>query len=104
MAKRKQPVPAAAPLTLPERISGPLKALLILGWRRQMWAKEVRLPFPPSPGLGIRIDVYDMLRVDSVVIGDDGYDVTCICTFEGGGKHYTESRVRGFGFEESGYP
>ena len=55
---------------LPERTSGPLKALLVLGWSQRMWVKEARLPFPPFPGLGIRIDVYDMLRVESEVVGD----------------------------------
>ena len=69
-----------------------------------MWVKETRLPFPPFPGLGIRIDVYDMLQVESVVLGDRGYDVTCICTFEGGAEEYSETRLRSFGFEEAGYP
>ncbi len=89
---------------LPERTFGPLKALLVVGWREQTWVKEARLPFPPFPGLGIRIDVYDMLNVESVVVGDLGYDVTCICTFEDVGDGYTEAQVRSFGFEEGGYP
>jgi hypothetical protein len=90
---------------LPERTSGPLKALIVLGWNRQIWTKEAQLPFPPFAGLGIRIDVYDMLHVDSVVVGDFGYDVTCICTFEDErDDEYSEARVRSFGFEEGGYP
>jgi hypothetical protein len=89
---------------LPEPTTGPLKALLVLGWNQQTWVKEIRLPFPPFPGLGIRIDVYDMLNVESVVVGDFGYDVTCICRFEDGEEGYTEERVRSFGFEEGGYP
>jgi hypothetical protein len=88
---------------LPERTSGPLRVLLVLGCNRQIWTKEVRLPFPPFPGLGIRVDVYDMLRVDSVVVGDLGYDATCICTVEDGAE-YGEARVREFGFEIGGYP
>src|SRR5262245_52711737 len=62
----------------------PLKALLVLGCSGAVWLKEHQLPFPPFPGLGIRIDVYDMLNVESVVIGDPGFDVTCICTVEMG--------------------
>jgi hypothetical protein len=89
---------------LTERTSGPLKALLVLGWNQQIWVKEARLPFPPFPGLGIRVDVYDMLRVDSVAVGDLGYDVTCICTFEGGVEGCSADRIRSFGFEEGGYP
>jgi hypothetical protein len=90
--------------SLPERTHGPLKALLVLGWRNQTWLKEARLPIPPFPGLGIRIDVYDMLNVESVVVGDLGYDVTCICSFEDGVEGYSEERVRSFGFEPGGYP
>lgn len=88
---------------LPERTAGPLKALLVLGWDQRLWMKEARLPFPPFPGLGIRIDVYDMLNVESVVVGDRGYDVTLICTLEGG-ANYDESRILAFGFQEGGYP
>jgi hypothetical protein len=87
-----------------ERTIGPLTALLVLGWNERTWRKETQLPFPPFPGLGIRIDVYDMLNVESVVVGDLGYDVTCICSFENGEDEYTESRVLSFGFEEGGYP
>jgi hypothetical protein len=91
----------------PERTSGPLKALLVLGCNERIWLKETRLPFPPFPGLGIRIDVYDMLEVDSVVVGDIvgavSYDVTCICTVEGGAS-YSDERLEEFGFEEGDYP
>jgi hypothetical protein len=89
---------------LPERTLGPLTALLVLGWNQQIWLKEAKLPFPPFPGLGIRIAVYDLLHVESVVVGDFGYDVTCICTLEGGGEEYTAARIRSLGFEEGGYP
>jgi hypothetical protein len=57
--------------------------------------------------LGIRIDVYDMVQVDSVVVGDIvggvKYDVTCICTVEGGAE-YSEERLGDFGFEKGDYP
>jgi hypothetical protein len=65
--------------------------------------KEIAMPISPHPGLGIRIDVYDMLHVDSVVVGDFGYDATCICTVEGGGT-YTARQLQAFGFEEGPYP
>jgi hypothetical protein len=87
-----------------ERTTGHLKALLVLRWNRRLWITEDLLRFPPFPGLGIRLDAYVMLLVDNVVVGDPGYDVTCICSFEGGGEGYTEARVRALGFEEGGYP
>lgn len=85
------------------RFRGPLKALLVLGCHGATWVREVQLPFPPFAGLGIRIDVYDMLNVESVVVGDLGYDVTCICSVEGGGD-YSPGQLRAFGFEEGPYP
>jgi hypothetical protein len=87
-----------------DRLKGPLRALLVLGWNQQLWRKEVHLPFAPFPGLGIRVDVYDLVQVDSVVVGDHGYDVTCICTIEGDAGDYSEARLREFGFEEGDYP
>ncbi len=45
-----------------ERLRGPLRALLVLGWNESLWRKEVNLPFAPFPGLGIRVDVYDMVE------------------------------------------
>jgi hypothetical protein len=80
-----------------------LKALLVLGCNNAIWTKETELPFPPFAGLGIRIDVYDMVNVESVVIGDPGYDVTCICSVEGG-VVYDADRLRSFGFERGDYP
>ena len=89
---------------MPARTSGPFSALLVLGWNERIWTRRAMLPFPPFPRLGIRLDTYDLLQVDSVVVGDHGCDVTCICTFEGGGDDYTEAQVLAFGFEEGSYP
>jgi hypothetical protein len=82
----------------------PLKTLLVVGWNEQIWVKDTMLLFPPFKGLGIRVGTYDMLHVDSVVVGDQGYDATCICTFEGGGSGYTEEQIRSMGLEPGAYP
>ncbi|MFP2927078.1 hypothetical protein ACLESO_18125 [Pyxidicoccus sp. 3LG] len=89
-----------------ERLKGPLRALLVLGWNQQIWRKDANLPFAPFPGLGIRVDVYDLIQVDSVVVGDHGYDVTCICTIEDDAGEYSAERLASLGFEEAeaGYP
>lgn len=87
-----------------DRLTGPLRALLVLGWNESLWRKDVNLPFAPFPGLGIRVDVYDMVEVDSVVVGDPGYDVTCICTIEGDAGEYSAARLQALGFEEGDYP
>jgi hypothetical protein len=62
----------------------------------------MELPFPPFPGLGIRVDTYEILNVDSVVIGDHGYDVTCIVQHEGG--PITAEKCVVLGFEIAPYP
>jgi len=41
------------------------------------WVREMILPIPPFPGLGIRIDTYEMFNVEKVAIENNGYDVTC---------------------------
>ena len=69
------------------------------------WAREIDLPFAPFPSLGIRVDVYEVLNVESVVVGDLGYDVTCIVTLEGTeASEITEEKCESLGFELRGYP
>jgi hypothetical protein len=90
------------------RTPGSLKALLVLPWKKRIWVRDFMLPFPPFPGLDIRVDVYELLKVESVVVGDYGYDVTCLVTIQlavpSDAKHYTIERIRSLGFEEGGYP
>jgi hypothetical protein len=64
------------------------------------WVQEMDLPFPPFPGLGIRVDVYEMLNVDCVVVGDHGYDVTCIVHLEDTApSEVTKEKCKSLGFE-----
>jgi hypothetical protein len=83
----------------------PLKALIVLPTKNATWLREVELPFPPFPGLGIRVDVYEMLNVRSVVVGDLGYDVTCVVELEDSDpREVTEARCEALGFEVGPYP
>jgi hypothetical protein len=88
------------------RLKGPLKALLVLGCREKIWLGQANLPFAPFPGLIIRIDEYESLKVHEVVVGDFRFDVKCICVLDGADDPRTESRLREFGFENDGpgYP
>jgi hypothetical protein len=79
-----------------------LKALLVMPVLSNTWVKDVELPFPPFPGLGLRLDTYEIFNVDSVVVLDPRYDVTCIGVLEGG--EITEKQIRRLGFEEGLYP
>jgi hypothetical protein len=82
-----------------------LKTLLVLVTSERVWVRDWELPIPPFVGLGIRIDTYEVLNVDSVVVGDRDYDVTCIVHFEGVElKDVTEKRCRMYGFIEGDYP
>jgi hypothetical protein len=89
-----------------ERLKGPLKAQLVLGWREKIWLGRANLPFAPFPGLIIRIDEDESLKVHEVVVGDFHFDVTCICVLDGADDARTELRLREFGFEDDGpgYP
>jgi len=83
---------------------GPIRALLVAPTPDATWLREIRLPFPPFPGLGIRLDVYDMVNVDSVEVGDDtrgDVNVTCFVSWEGGGA--TDERWTRVWFEQGVY-
>lgn len=78
-------------------------AKLVLPTRDATWIQEMELPFPPFPGMGIRLDVYDVLNVKSVVVGDSGCDVTCIVEMEDGEK-LNDAKLEALGFEVAPYP
>lgn len=66
---------------------------------------EFDLSIPPFPGLGIRLDTYDMVNVTSVIVGDPEFDVTCIVENEGEDNRYlSEEDCKRLGFEEWSYP
>jgi hypothetical protein len=89
-----------------KRLNGPLKAQLVLGWREKIWLARCDLPFAPFPGLIIRVDEYESLKVHEVVVGDYRVDVTCICVLDSAGDERTDGRLRAFGFADDGpgYP
>jgi hypothetical protein len=82
-----------------------LKAKIVLPTRDATWVQEMDLPFPPFPGLGIRVDVYETLNVRGVVVGDLGCDVTCIVELEDTDpSEITEEKCLALGFEVGPYP
>ncbi len=83
----------------------PLHTLIVLPTKDATWRMDMELPFPPYPGLGIRIDVYTLLTVQSVIVGDQGYDVTCIVQLEDTDPgEITNQKRESFGFEVGPYP
>src|SRR5262249_40086166 len=84
---------------------GPLRAKIVLPTPDATWVQEMDLPFAPFPGLGIRVDVYEVLNVRSVVVGDQGYDVTCIVELEDADPvEVTAARLEALGFKVGQYP
>lgn len=82
-----------------------LNALIVLSMKDATWRMDLELPFPPFPGLGIRIDVYEVLNVQSVAVCDLGYDVTCIVQFEDADPgDITDEKLESLGFEVGPYP
>jgi hypothetical protein len=82
-----------------------LRAKIVLPTTEATWVREMQLPFPPFPGLGIRVDVYELLNVQSVVVGDFGFDVTCIVQLEDTDpSETTERKLESLGFEIGPYP
>ena len=86
--------------------SGPIRALLVAPTPDGTWLRELRLPFPPFPAMGIRLDVYDVMNVDSVLVGDDDgrwdIDVTCIVSLDGG-QVASVKKLERLGFEQGVY-
>jgi hypothetical protein len=82
-----------------------MRALIVLPTKDATWVREMELPFPPFPGLGIRLDVYELLNVRSVIVGDPGYDVTCVVEFEDTDSgEITQGKCEALGFEVRTYP
>jgi hypothetical protein len=83
----------------------PLAASLVMPTKDATWRMEMELPFPPFPGLGIRVDVYDVRSVRSVLVGDPGTDVTCVVELEAADPgEVTPAKLQGLGFEAGPYP
>jgi hypothetical protein len=82
-----------------------MKAQLVLLVNGTTWLGEADLPFAPFVGLGIRVDVYEILNVKSVVVGDLGYDVTCVVELEGAARGNLDTRkCEELGFRQGAYP
>lgn len=80
----------------------PYRCLVVLVTPTRTWKLFTTVAIPPFPGLGIRLDTYDVVSVDSVVVGDAHCDVTCIVRFEG--TTPPDATLESLGFEEGPYP
>jgi hypothetical protein len=67
------------------------------------WTRTYELPIAPFVGLGIRLDVYELVNVESVIVGDAHVDVTCIVGPEPG-HSFDAGWLERHGFEVAPYP
>lgn len=84
----------------------PLKTKLVMPLKNVgILVRDYDLPISPFVGLGIRLDLYEIFNVDSVVVGDPGYDVTCIGMLEGEKSPEKMAKTAAsLGFEPGLYP
>jgi hypothetical protein len=70
---------------------------LVLTADGERWVREYDLPIPPSPGLGLRLDVYEVLNVEAVTVGATGGFIESTVADEDGGTP-TEDWLWSHGF------
>ncbi|MFT3712702.1 MAG: hypothetical protein QM817_34055 [Archangium sp.] len=81
----------------------PLRTLLVAGTKEGTWVRSYELPIAPFPGLGIRLDTYDVVNVIDVLVGDPRFEVTCIVGAEKG-QTLTPVILERLRFEQAPYP
>ncbi|WP_354644570.1 hypothetical protein [Kitasatospora camelliae] len=86
--------------------TGSYRARLVLPVERTAWVRDLDLPFAPFPGLGIRVDAYEVLNVVTVEAGDPDGGVACVVEFDGGALTADEARKKcgSLGFTEGAFP
>lgn len=80
-----------------------LKARLVAMRPHASWVREFSLVIAPFPGLGIRLDTYEMVNVLEVIVGEPIFDVTCLVGPERG-REFTDEWLTKLGFEIAPYP
>lgn len=103
MSRDTATVSRVASFAIVVRMGRALRALLVAVTKDATWTRSYELPIAPSVGLGIRLDTYDMVNVESVIVGDVGYDVTCIVGPERG-RTLDAAWLERLGFEVGPYP
>lgn len=76
---------------------------LVLTADGERWVREYDLPIPPSPGLGLRLDVYEVLNVETVTVGTTGGFIESAVADEDGGTP-TKDWLRSHGFRREADP
>ncbi len=59
-----------------------IRTVLVFEGPDGLWTRDYPMPIPPHPGLGIRLDVYEVMNVDAVSDGAPGADCVCRVSFD----------------------
>jgi hypothetical protein len=83
-----------------------IKVTLVMPTAIGTWLMDKELPFPPFPNLGIRLDVYEVFNVDTVVVDetDHRFPIACIGHMDGAeSKPPDAMKFEALGFEQGVY-
>ncbi|WP_431676406.1 hypothetical protein [Kitasatospora sp. KL5] len=81
--------------------AGPFGVRLVIEEEGEKWMRDLDLPFAPFPGMGIRVDAYEVLDVATVLVDDPDGAVTCIVAGDDG-REFTAKECASLGFVEYG--
>ncbi|MEV8099925.1 hypothetical protein [Kitasatospora sp. NPDC085879] len=81
--------------------AGPFGVRLVIETDGKKWARVADLPFAPFPGMGIRVDAYEVLNVVTVVVDEPGGAVTCLVV-DDEGRSLTAEKCASLGFVACG--
>jgi hypothetical protein len=79
--------------------AGPFSARLAMEAEGKKWVRDFDLPFAPFPGMGIRVDTYEVLNVVTVLVDDLDGGVICVVANDDG-HEFTAKKCTSLGFAE----
>ncbi|WP_329283660.1 hypothetical protein [Streptomyces sp. NBC_01451] len=79
--------------------AGSIGVRLIMEAEGKKWARYFDLAFAPFPGMGVRVDTYEVLNVDKVLVDDLDGGVTCFAA-DDDGREFTAKKCVSLGFAE----
>ncbi|MGW4892944.1 hypothetical protein ACWEQL_11895 [Kitasatospora sp. NPDC004240] len=83
--------------------AGPFEVRLLIEAEGKSWVRDLDLPFAPFPGMGVRVDAYEVLNVVTVLVDDPDGAVTCVVAGDDGHEP-TVKECASLGFVEFSEP
>jgi hypothetical protein len=97
--------PASSLSTLPQvTIEARYRTRLLLTVAGEHWEKDLSVPIAPFPGMGLRVDTYDVLNVTEVTVGAAGHGIEAVVEEDEPASGFTERQCLAFGFHRGTDP